>query len=148
MYRHVEQLARQLKRGAKSVPETLPNGVLHKLNVSPKSDVPIIEPEMLNEVDGLIFDFPMRQVYWTLLQYLFSRRGTRNNTVRKQTFIYILTLFCHCMFEIKEVKGGSPYGVGTYASDGTRQVAEIELLQAFHQENIFATITKKLKDAA
>ncbi|RYR76768.1 hypothetical protein Ahy_A01g001324 [Arachis hypogaea] len=120
MYRHVEQLARQLKRGAKSVPETLPNGVLHKLNVSPKSDVPIIEPEMLNEVDGLIFDFPMRF-----------------RMMAAQFFDFI-----------KEVKGGSPYGVGTYASDGTRQVAEIELLQAFHQENIFATITKKLKDAA
>ncbi|KAL4299469.1 hypothetical protein AHAS_Ahas17G0104000 [Arachis hypogaea] len=56
--------------------------------------------------------------------------------------------FGHCMFEMKEVKGGSPYGAGTYAGDGTRQVSEIELLQVFHQENILATITKKLKDAA
>ncbi|QHO18443.1 hypothetical protein S83_034303 [Arachis hypogaea] len=56
--------------------------------------------------------------------------------------------FDHCMFEMEEVKGGSPYGVGTYAGDGTRHVSEIELLQAFDQGNILATITKKLKDAA
>ncbi|RYR10848.1 hypothetical protein Ahy_B05g079322 [Arachis hypogaea] len=68
-----------------------------------------------------------------------------------QGMIYVLIgyTFSHCMFKMEKVKGGgSPYGAGTYASDGTRQVSEIELLQAFHQENILATITKKLKDAA
>ncbi|QHN91775.1 putative NAD(P)H dehydrogenase (quinone) FQR1-like [Arachis hypogaea] len=42
------------------VPETLPNRVLYKLNAPPKSDVPIIEPEMPNGANGLIFGFPMR----------------------------------------------------------------------------------------
>ncbi|XP_052107684.1 NAD(P)H dehydrogenase (quinone) FQR1-like [Arachis duranensis] len=63
-------------------------------------------------------------------------------------YVPIRYTFHHCMFEMEEVKGGSPYGAGTYAGDVTRQVSKIELLQAFHQKNIFATITKKLKDAA
>ncbi|KAL4299378.1 hypothetical protein S83_058140 [Arachis hypogaea] len=60
MYKYVEQLTRQIKRGVESVPETLPNRVLYKLNAPPKSDVPIIEPEMPNGANGLIFGFPMR----------------------------------------------------------------------------------------
>ncbi|KAK8916741.1 hypothetical protein KSP39_PZI023314 [Platanthera zijinensis] len=31
------------------------------------------------------------------------------------------------MFEIKRVKGGSPYGAGTVVKDGTRKPSEIEL---------------------
>ncbi|GFZ13300.1 Quinone reductase family protein [Actinidia rufa] len=37
------------------------------------------------------------------------------------------------MFEMNEVKGGSSYGAGTYAADGSRQSTVLELLQAFHQ---------------
>lgn len=49
------------------------------------------------------------------------------------------------MFEMEQIKGGSPYGAGTYAGDGTRQPSELELQQAFHQGKYFATIAKKLK---
>ena len=49
------------------------------------------------------------------------------------------------MFEMKEVKGGSPYGAGTYAADGSRQPTELELEQAFHQGKYLAGIAKKLK---
>lgn len=49
------------------------------------------------------------------------------------------------MFEMKEVKGGSPYGAGTFAADGSRQPTELELEQAFHQGKYVAEITKKLK---
>ena len=48
------------------------------------------------------------------------------------------------MFEM-EVKGGSPYGAGTYAADGSRQPTELELEQAFHQGKYLAGIAKKLK---
>lgn len=51
------------------------------------------------------------------------------------------------MFEMEEVKGGSPYGAGTYAGDGSRQPTELELKQAFHQGKYIAFITKKLKQA-
>lgn len=49
------------------------------------------------------------------------------------------------MFEMDEVKGGSSYGAGTYAADGSRQPTELELQQAFHQGKYIAEITKKLK---
>ncbi|XP_078437014.1 putative NAD(P)H dehydrogenase (quinone) FQR1-like 1 [Wolffia australiana] len=52
------------------------------------------------------------------------------------------------MFEMEQVKGGSPYGAGTYAGDGSRAPTELELAQAFHQGKYIATIAKKLKSAA
>ncbi|RXH83005.1 hypothetical protein DVH24_003503 [Malus domestica] len=52
------------------------------------------------------------------------------------------------MFEMENIKGGSPYGAGTYAGDGSRQPSQLELEQAFHQGKYIATITKKLKGAA
>ncbi|XP_017983015.1 PREDICTED: probable NAD(P)H dehydrogenase (quinone) FQR1-like 3 isoform X1 [Theobroma cacao] len=50
------------------------------------------------------------------------------------------------MFEMNEVKGGSSYGAGTYAADGSREPTELELQQAFHQGKYVAEITKKLKN--
>lgn len=50
------------------------------------------------------------------------------------------------MFELNEVKGGSCYGAGTYAADGSRQPTELELKQAFYQGTYIAGITKKLKN--
>ncbi|KAH6792835.1 Quinone reductase family protein [Perilla frutescens var. hirtella] len=52
------------------------------------------------------------------------------------------------MFEMENIKGGSPYGSGTFAGDGSRQPSEIELGQAFHQGKYIASITKKLKATA
>lgn len=52
------------------------------------------------------------------------------------------------MFEMEQVKGGSPYGAGTLAGDGSRQPSELEIEQAFHQGKYFAGIAKKLKAAA
>ncbi|KAF5742216.1 minor allergen Alt a 7-like [Tripterygium wilfordii] len=42
------------------------------------------------------------------------------------------------MFEMEKVKGGSPYGAGTYAGDGSRQPSQLELELAFHQGKYFA----------
>lgn len=50
------------------------------------------------------------------------------------------------MFEMNEVKGGSSYGAGTYAADGSRQPTELELQQAFYQGKYVAEITKKLRN--
>ncbi|CBI18659.3 probable NAD(P)H dehydrogenase (quinone) FQR1-like 1 [Vitis vinifera] len=63
-------------------------------------------------------------------------------------FVPIGYTFGAGMFEIEQVKGGSPYGAGTYAGDGSRQPSEIELAQAFHQGMYIAGITKKLKGTA
>ncbi|CDO99681.1 unnamed protein product [Coffea canephora] len=49
------------------------------------------------------------------------------------------------MFEMEKVKGGSPYGAGTFAGDGSRQPTELELQIAFHQGKYIAGIAKKLK---
>lgn len=49
------------------------------------------------------------------------------------------------MFEMNEVKGGSSYGAGTFAADGSRQPTDLELQQAFHQGKYVAEIAKKLK---
>jgi NAD(P)H dehydrogenase (quinone) len=48
------------------------------------------------------------------------------------------------MFILDEVKGGSPYGAGTLAGDGTRQPTKIELEQAFYQGQYTAKIASKL----
>lgn len=62
-------------------------------------------------------------------------------------FVPIGYTFGAGMFEMEKVKGGSPYGAGTYAGDGSRQPSELELEQAYHQGKYIATITKKLKAA-
>ncbi|KAK4264160.1 hypothetical protein QN277_029483 [Acacia crassicarpa] len=49
------------------------------------------------------------------------------------------------MFEMEEVKGGSSYGAGTFAADGSRQPTQLELQQAFYQGKYVAQIAKRLK---
>ncbi|KAJ6893315.1 hypothetical protein NC652_027366 [Populus alba x Populus x berolinensis] len=63
-------------------------------------------------------------------------------------FVPIGYTFGAGMFEMEQVKGGSPYGAGTFAGDGTRQPTELELGQAFHQGKYFAGIAKKFKGTA
>lgn len=63
-------------------------------------------------------------------------------------FVPIGYTFGAGMFEMEKVKGGSPYGAGTYAGDGTRVPSELELEQAFHQGRYFAVMAKKLKTSA
>ncbi|XP_072951122.1 probable NAD(P)H dehydrogenase (quinone) FQR1-like 1 [Typha angustifolia] len=63
-------------------------------------------------------------------------------------FVPIGYTFGAGMFEMDQVKGGSPYGAGTYAGDGSRCPSELELAQAFHQGKYFAAIAKKLKGSA
>ncbi|MED6113255.1 hypothetical protein PIB30_069122 [Stylosanthes scabra] len=60
-------------------------------------------------------------------------------------FVPLGYTFGNGMFEMDEVKGGSAYGAGTFAGDGTRQPTELELQQAFYQGKYMAEIAKKLK---
>nr|GMD20260.1 probable NAD(P)H dehydrogenase (quinone) FQR1-like 3 [Ipomoea batatas] len=60
-------------------------------------------------------------------------------------FVPVGYTFGSGMFEMNEVRGGSSYGAGTYAADGSRQPTDLELQQAFHQGKYTAEITKKLK---
>ncbi|GAA0169186.1 hypothetical protein Leryth_025973 [Lithospermum erythrorhizon] len=61
-------------------------------------------------------------------------------------FVPIGYTFGPGMFDMETIKGGSPYGSGTYAGvDGARQPTEAELKQAFHQGKYTAEIVKKFK---
>lgn len=84
---------------------------------------------------------------WTL--YMFDRLTAITQLVHHgMLFVPIGYTFGAGMFEMEEVKGGSPYGSGTYAGgDGSRQPTKLELEQAFYQGMYIATITKKLKEA-
>ncbi|RDX88610.1 NAD(P)H dehydrogenase (quinone) FQR1, partial [Mucuna pruriens] len=168
MYGHVEKLAREMVLGVNSVevaqgylwqvPETLPTEEHIRCRATLKSDVPIIEPIQLFEADGFVFGFPTRfgmmadefktfldttHLLWKVLLlvgkparilYSTSSQSGGQETTPPE------------MFEMKEVKGGSPYGAGTYTSDGSRQPTKLELEQAFHQGSNMATIAKQLKE--
>ncbi|KAK4477079.1 hypothetical protein RD792_016297 [Penstemon davidsonii] len=71
MYRHVETLARSIKKGVDGVegiegilyrvPETLTPEALEQMQVPIKNDeIPVISVEELVEADGLLFGFPTR----------------------------------------------------------------------------------------
>jgi len=48
------------------------------------------------------------------------------------------------LFSLQEIRGGSPYGSGTYAGDGTRQPSELEVKIAKSQGVNFAKFLKRL----
>ena len=48
------------------------------------------------------------------------------------------------MFDLESLRGGSPYGAGAFAGDGTRQPNETELALAEHQGKYLATTVKRL----
>lgn len=71
MHGHVETMAREVLRGANSVPdveatlwqvpETLQEKILEKVKAAPRpDDVADIRPEQLAEADGFMFGFPSR----------------------------------------------------------------------------------------
>ncbi|KAG6508732.1 hypothetical protein ZIOFF_034112 [Zingiber officinale] len=62
-------------------------------------------------------------------------------------FVPIGYTFGSGMFAIDEIRGGSPYGAGVYAGDGSRQASEGELALAQHQGKYMASIVKKLAHA-
>ncbi|KEH19668.1 benzoquinone reductase [Medicago truncatula] len=98
------------------------------MRAPPKSDVPIITPNELTEdaIGGL----------WKTQQlagkpagifYSISSQGDGQETTTEEPLVdHILSTFIGLytfgagMFEMEEVKGGSPYGSGTYVGDGTR----------------------------
>ena len=43
-----------------------------------------------------------------------------------------------------DIRGGSPYGAGVFAGDGTREASEVELALAEHQGKHMALVVKRL----
>ncbi|KAH0685428.1 hypothetical protein KY290_016700 [Solanum tuberosum] len=59
-------------------------------------------------------------------------------------FVPIGYTFGAGMFDMDTVRGGSPYGAGVFAGDGSREATEAELAVAEYQGKYMATIVKKL----
>ncbi|KGN48809.1 probable NAD(P)H dehydrogenase (quinone) FQR1-like 2 isoform X2 [Cucumis sativus] len=59
-------------------------------------------------------------------------------------FVPIGYTFGAGMFTIDTIRGGSPYGAGAFAGDGSRQPSETELALAEHQGKYMAATVKKL----
>lgn len=59
-------------------------------------------------------------------------------------FIPIGYTFGGGMFKMDSIRGGTPYGAGVYAADGSREPSETELAIAEHQGKYMADIVKRL----
>ncbi|VAH15860.1 unnamed protein product [Triticum turgidum subsp. durum] len=59
-------------------------------------------------------------------------------------FVPIGYTFGSGMFNMDDIRGGSPYGAGVFAGDGSRQPSEAELALAEHQGKYMAAFVKKL----
>ncbi|XVF61998.1 hypothetical protein PTKIN_Ptkin08bG0181100 [Pterospermum kingtungense] len=62
-------------------------------------------------------------------------------------FVPIGYTFGAGMFKMDSIRGGSPYGAGVYAGDGTREPTETELAFAEHQGMYMAGVIKRLSQA-
>lgn len=62
-------------------------------------------------------------------------------------FVPIGYTFGSGMFNMDDIRGGSPYGAGVFAGDGSRQPSEAELALAEHQGKYMAAFVKKLGQA-
>ncbi|KAI3665509.1 hypothetical protein L6452_44136 [Arctium lappa] len=51
------------------------------------------------------------------------------------------------MFKMDSIRGGTPYGAGVFAGDGTREPTDTELALAEHQGKYMAGVVKKLAQA-
>ncbi|KAJ7952966.1 NAD(P)H dehydrogenase (Quinone) [Quillaja saponaria] len=59
-------------------------------------------------------------------------------------FVPIGYTFGAGMFKMDSIRGGSPYGAGVFAGDGTREPSETELALAEHQGKYMAAVVKRL----
>ncbi|XP_059623714.1 probable NAD(P)H dehydrogenase (quinone) FQR1-like 2 [Cornus florida] len=62
-------------------------------------------------------------------------------------FVPIGYTFGAGMFKMDSIRGGSPYGAGVFAGDGTREPSETELALAEHQGKYMAAVVKRLSHA-
>ncbi|KAF5752962.1 NAD(P)H dehydrogenase (quinone) FQR1-like 2 [Tripterygium wilfordii] len=59
-------------------------------------------------------------------------------------FVPIGYTFGAGMFKMDSIRGGSPYGAGVFAGDGSREASETELALAEHQGQYMAAVVKRL----
>ena len=59
-------------------------------------------------------------------------------------FVPIGYTFGAGMFKMESIRGGSPYGAGVFAGDGSREPSDMELALAEHQGKYMAAVVKRL----
>jgi NAD(P)H dehydrogenase (quinone) len=98
---------------------------------------------------GFVFEMGELYVWYLVCSCSWSSRLTVITQLVHHGMIFVPVgyTFGAGMFEMEQVKGGSPYSSGTIAGNGSRVPTELELQQAFHQGKYFAGIAKKLKDS-
>ncbi|CAI4214539.1 unnamed protein product [Parascedosporium putredinis] len=153
MYGHIKQLAEAEKRGIEKaggtadlyqIPETLSDEVLGKMHAAPKAtDVPVLnDPNTLAGYDAFLLGIPTR--YGNFLP------SGRPSGIRQAAFgprvasmeSWLAFLSPLALWEV--VRGGSPWGAGTFAAaDGSRQPSSKELEVAEIQGQEFFQTTAK-----
>jgi len=192
MYGHIDKLAAAVKEGIEKkggqvdryqVQETLSEEILGKMHAPPKSDLPIITPDILAGYDAFLLGIPTRygnmpgqwKAFWDATGGLWQGgklwgkyAGVFVSTAtlgggQESTVIATLSTLTHhgiiyvplgykpafpTLANLSEVRGGSPWGAGTFASaDGSRVPTELELSLARDQGSAFYEIVSKVNFA-
>ncbi|KAM7520229.1 hypothetical protein LguiB_019191 [Lonicera macranthoides] len=94
-------------------------------------------PNLSDEYE-CVFEAKISEYSWTAITQL-AHHG--------MLFVPIGYTFGAGMFSMESIRGGSPYGAGVFAGDGTREPTETELALAEHQGKYMAAVVKKLAQA-
>ncbi|XLT93435.1 hypothetical protein HN873_015097 [Arachis hypogaea] len=152
MYGHVEKLAQEIKKGAASVEgvDGFVFGFPRRFGIMPAQF-----KAFLDSTEGLWRTQQLAGKHAEIFYSTGSQGGGQETTAltaitqlvhHGMIFVPIGYTFGAGIFEMENVKSGSPYGAETYAGDGSRQPSQLELDQAFNQGKYLASITKKLKN--
>ena len=173
MYGHIETMARAVAEGAskvdgaevvvKRVPETMPPQLFEKAGGKTQT-APVATPQELADYDAIIFGTFLDQTggLWASgalygkLASVFSSTGTGGG--QEQTITSTWTTLAHHgmvivpigyaaqeLFDVSQVRGGTPYGATTIAGgDGSRQPSQEELSIARYQGEYVAGLAVKL----
>jgi NAD(P)H dehydrogenase (quinone) len=174
-YGHIETLAKAVAEGAasvpgaevalKRVPETMSEEAMKNAGMKVSQAAPVASPQELGDYDAIIFGTPTRfgnmtgqmRTFLDQTGSVFTSTGTGAGNETTITSFHS-TLLHHGMviaglpysvgtelFDVSEVRGGSPYGASTIAGgDGSRQPTEKELSLARKQGAHVAAIAGKL----
>lgn len=85
-----------------------------------------------------------RKFAWLAIVWFFRWTAITQLAHHGMLFVPIGYTFGAGMFRMDSIRGGSPYGAGVFAGDGTREPSETELALAEHQGNYMAAIVKRL----
>ena len=165
MYGHIETMARAVAEGAskvdgaevvvKRVPETMPPQLFEKAGGKTQT-APVATPQELADYDAIIFGTPTRfgnmsgqmrtfldqtgglwasGALYGKLASVFSSTGTGGG----------IGYAAQELFDVSQVRGGTPYGATTIAGgDGSRQPSQEELSIARYQGEYVAGLAVKL----